>query len=224
VKLLFAPGELDKAASAAIEQKSPEPLYEALGIREDDVVPFGWGHEEIVVLRKSISHLIDVAVRNGWSASWLIPKMGAYGRGIIRIADPLAPFVRTPGLREKVMRCVEKVMEQGFEIDRGSYCDDSTCCVLGAVSLCEDPDAADDLIARKPAFLLTARHLGCDPWEIDSLEAGFEGYSVSVILRDMAPPVGKDAVTRVMARVTFDEEAFSIGEEVYRRYAVKENY
>lgn len=133
---------------------------------------------------------------------------------------PLETYRPTPNLREKVMACMDEVAGDGWNIRRGTYVSGADaaqrdCCALGAVSVCEADGSTRD---RGECFALTAKHLGCNPLEIDSIEAGFEGWSFYRMV--WAEEIKDEELCFYAA---FDDEAYKIGQDVYDKYVLNKD-
>lgn len=101
-------------------------------------------------------------------------------------------FRPTPGLKRKVKECMDKLVAEGFQLTPGVYVQDTQCCALGAISVCEKrPEGAefdDEDTARRSgtdSFALSLQHLGCSPWELESIEAGFEGWPMDIVVQKL---------------------------------------
>ena len=138
----------------------------------------------------------------------------------------------TQNLRRKVFACLAKVHKAKYQIDRGAYLSfesygrggervQGQCCALGAISICQKKPTKEEVLgedgdhggrSHDDVFALTRKHLKCHPIEIDSIEAGFEAWSFGCGQMRHA--------TQTMATGHLDQEAYSIGHDIYRKYVL----
>lgn len=94
--------------------------------------------------------------------------------------------------RREVEDCLERAVQQGWKPTPSVFVStyDAACCALGAIALChkdmptraEYAAALDDGVYRSlssdySCYALSKQHLGCTQWELESIEAGFEGFT-----------------------------------------------
>jgi hypothetical protein len=122
-------------------------------------------------------------------------------------------YTPTPNLRERVFKCIDKVLAEGYKLVDGTYLSDGACCVLGAISVCQDApeDSHDNERQRKRCFALSLEYLNCHPIELDSIEAGFEGWSFEIADDDE-----NEISAQTIGVGDFDDPAYEIGRDIFR--------
>lgn len=133
------------------------------------------------------------------------------------MSERTARFRPTPGLKKCVKECLDKVVATKKRIKTGSYITNSSCCALGAVTICEDNDIKSAMPAT--AFALSLRHLGCTPWELESLEAGFEGWPV----QEISCYIGANQSEQALNHGRWQADAYRLGQWVYETYVTDED-
>lgn len=124
-------------------------------------------------------------------------------------------------LRERVLRCIRRMQQEGWTIAPGRYINRTTscACVLGAVSLCEDLNVDPDSSffngtvrnLRDPITPLVEEHLDCTANELDSLEAGFELWDLETAIHE-----ARDGISETTIQNGFDHDAYHLGRFVRR--------
>lgn len=153
-------------------------------------------------------------------------------------------FRPTPGLKRKVRECLDKLVAEGYRFRTGVYVQGNSCCALGAISVCEAgkptttvagyaPSVAGGSMTLVPgrdgtdSFALSLKHLGCTPWELESIEAGFEGWPLDMVavsrIEDDDPFSYADGANNCAATIArrvrvFNKAAWLIGQWVWETY------
>ena len=131
-----------------------------------------------------------------------------------------AGYVPTPGLRDVVLKLVDRALEAGYVLQPGIYVSATKCCAVGAISIGVKnlgPDEMDSAMqaagrGRAETFMIAMGELNCNPLELDSIEAGFECWDWGHFICET--PSGQ-----ALERGFLDLEAFAIGRWVREKYA-----